>query len=89
MEGDEYYVIKVDGEGVGGLSGKPPMAVEAPNYWATYVTVEDVDKVAEIVQANGGTLIVPPMDVPNIGRFCVFQDPQGAVLSAITYTEKM
>jgi hypothetical protein len=23
--------------------------------------------------------------IPNVGRFCTFQDPQGAVISAITY----
>jgi hypothetical protein len=28
---------------------------------------------------------VPPTDIPNVGRFCVLQDPQGSVVSAITY----
>jgi len=51
------------------------------------VTVDDVDKTAEIVQANGGKLLLPPTDISTIGRFCVFQDPQGAVLVVITYTK--
>jgi len=85
MEGSDYWVVKVGEDGVGGIMQKPPEAAEAPNYWATYITVDDVDKVAADAAALGGTLIVPPMDIPNIGRFCVIMDPQGAVISAITY----
>jgi len=32
----------------------------------------------------GGKLLRPPEDIPDIGRFCVLQDPQGATLCAIT-----
>jgi predicted enzyme related to lactoylglutathione lyase len=28
---------------------------------------------------------MPPMDVPTVGRMAVIQDPQGAVISIITY----
>ena len=27
------------------------------------------------------TLIVPPIDIPNVGRFSVISDPQGAVFA--------
>jgi hypothetical protein len=33
------------------------------------------------VMARGGKLIVPPTDIPHIGRFSVFSDPQEAVIS--------
>jgi len=36
---------------------------------------------------RGGRILVPPTDIPNVGRFCTFQDPQGAILSSITYKE--
>jgi predicted enzyme related to lactoylglutathione lyase len=39
------------------------------------------------VQELGGRILVPPSDSPD-ARFCVFQDPQGAVLSIISYTKK-
>ena len=32
-------------------------------------------------EANGAKLIVPPMDIPNVGRFSVISDPQGAVFA--------
>ena len=41
-------------------------------------------KVAEL----GGRVLRPPQDIPTVGRFCVLQDPQGAVICAITYAER-
>jgi uncharacterized protein len=32
--------------------------------------------------------IVPLTDIPDVGRFYTFQDPQGAVLSVISYVAK-
>jgi predicted enzyme related to lactoylglutathione lyase len=33
----------------------------------------------------GGKVLMPPMDIPTVGRMAVIQDPQGAVISIITY----
>jgi len=59
-----------------------------PPNWNTYVTVNDVDKVAKDAQELGGKILVGPQDIPTVGRFCVIQDPQGAVISAITYASR-
>ena len=53
--------------------------------WEASVTVDDVDAVARKAEENGGRILVPPTDIQDVGRFCTFQDPQGAVLCAITY----
>ncbi|MFZ1830074.1 MAG: hypothetical protein WAW42_15215 [Candidatus Competibacteraceae bacterium] len=42
---------------------------------------------ARQMEALGGKLLRPPEDIPDIGRFCVLQDPQGATLCAITYRQ--
>jgi predicted enzyme related to lactoylglutathione lyase len=51
-------------------------------------TVDDVDKVAKNVVDMGGKILKPAFDIPEVGRFCVLQDPQGAVLCAMTYLNK-
>jgi hypothetical protein len=33
--------------------------------------------------ALGAKNLVPPMDIPKVGRFAVLQDPQGAVFAVI------
>ena len=85
VEDGDYWVVKIGDDGVAGIMKKPAEAGPAPNFWAIYVTVDDVDKVAETAKALGAWLLVPPMDIPKIGRFTTFMDPQGAVISAIAY----
>lgn len=57
-----------------------------PPNWMTYFAVEDCDASAEKAKKLGGTLTVPPTDIPPVGRFAVIQDPQGAVFSIIKMT---
>jgi len=80
-----YTIVKVGEEGLGGIMSTPPQAEGAPPNWGVYVTVDDVDATAGKAEELGGKILVPPTDIPNVGRFCVLQDPQGAVISAITY----
>jgi hypothetical protein len=53
----------------------------APSHWLTYFEVTDVDASAKLVTELGGQVVSPPMDIPNVGRFAVVRDPQGAALA--------
>ena len=85
MENMTYTIVKVGSEGLGGIMSIPPQAKGSPPNWGLYVTVDDIDATAKKAQELGGKILVPPTDIPNVGRFAVLQDPQGAVISAITY----
>jgi uncharacterized protein len=75
----EYTIIKVGDKGHGGLS-----AVQggAPSHWMGNVFVEDVDEVARRTEAAGGKILYGPDDIPEVGRFALISDPQGATVSA-------
>ncbi len=81
-----YTIVKVGEEGLGGIMPIQHQAEGSPPNWGVYVTVNDVDATARKAEELGGKILVSPTDIPNVGRFCVLQDPQGAVISAITYT---
>ena len=83
----QYNLVKVDGTEIGGIMAVPPQAEGMPPSWGTYVTVDDVDAAAAKVRELGGDIVVPLTDIPEVGRFCVIKDPQGAVISMITYLE--
>jgi predicted enzyme related to lactoylglutathione lyase len=85
MEGMTYNVVKMNGNDAGGIMSIPPEAEGMPPSWSIYVTVEDVDSTTRQVEELGGKILRPPSDIPNVGRFCVLSDPQGAVICAITY----
>ena len=80
-----YTVVKAGNKEIGGIMPIPKEAQGMPPMWGAYVTVDDVDLTAQTAEQLGAILLVPPRDIPNVGRFCVIQDPQGAVISAITY----
>ncbi len=61
------------------------MGHDVPPHWGMYCTVDDVDLTAALVEELGGTLCVPTMDIPEIGRVCGITSPQGVMFYAITY----
>jgi len=76
----KYPMFSANGSGVGGImatSSHPDMA-NIPPHWAIYVGVDDVDARLAKCEALGAKCLVPPMDVPTVGRMCLIQDPQGA-----------
>jgi len=87
MEETNYTVVKVGGEGQGGIMQIPPEAKGAPPNWGTYITVDDVDATVEKATTLQATVLMPPRDVPEVGRMAIVQDPQGAVFMVITYVD--
>lgn len=57
-----------------------------PPHLMNYISVDNVDETASKAFDLGGTIIMPPSDIPNVGRFAVVQDPTGATFSLITLT---
>jgi len=86
-DGSEYVTFSVAGKDVGGISAIPQNGQNIPPYWGMYITVNDVDATVKQAEALGAKVLLPPTDVPNVGRFAVLQDPQGAVVSVITYIQ--
>jgi predicted enzyme related to lactoylglutathione lyase len=83
-----YTTIKAGDKPVGGLMAMPENAQNYPSMWGAYVTVDDVDKQIKHAEKLGGKIILPPKEIPNVGRFAVISDPQGAMLTLITYSDK-
>ena len=54
-----------------------------PAHWQPYVAVDDPDRTTAKATELGGSALMEPMDVPNVGRIAVLRDPQGAVLGII------
>jgi hypothetical protein len=53
-----------------------------------YFQVADCDAVAAKAQTLGGRVFVPPTDIPDVGRFAMLADPQGAMFSVIKITNR-
>jgi predicted enzyme related to lactoylglutathione lyase len=75
-----YAQAFLGGKVVAGIG--PKMMAEAPTAWSIYIGTSDIAAMMAKVQAAGGTVVVPPMQVGEQGSMAVFQDPTGAFLSA-------
>jgi predicted enzyme related to lactoylglutathione lyase len=77
-EGGVYTMLSKGGKPVAALSA----AMEGqPAAWNSYVTVESADDSAAAAQEHGGTVVMEPFDVMDVGRMAVIQDPTGAFFS--------
>lgn len=88
MPTGDYHVAKF-GDEKGGLCGifeAPEPGL--PTAWMFYVTIADAKATAARAGELGGTVIVPPMDVPTIGTLLGIQDPTGAVIMALQYSDE-
>ncbi len=78
------YTLWVSGKvEAGGLMARPQSAAQsgAPPSWLIYIGTPDVDGTVAAAERLGGKVLKPPADIPNVGRFAVLADPQGAVFA--------
>lgn len=82
-----YTLVQTPGgRAMGGMMQLPVEVAAAgvPSHWIGTIEVQDVDAVAARVVALGGKVMHPPSDIPNVGRFANFLDPQGAAFSVMS-----
>ena len=78
--GMTYTEWILGGTPFGGMMTLPP-GVQAPPHWLAYFAVADCDATAAKAASLGAKTYVPPSDIPGMGRFAVFGDPQGAAFA--------
>ena len=85
--GPTPYTMWMNGEtSVGGVVQLSEDALEAgaPPHWLAYIATPDVDATISRATELGGKVMVPPTDIPTVGRFSVLADPSGAAFAAYT-----
>jgi uncharacterized protein len=81
--GDSYTMWTVAATPIGGVMALPEPS--APVGWLAYVSVPDIDAAAAQVQSLGGAIVKAPATIPNVGRFAIVTDPQGAMFCLFTW----
>lgn len=85
--GMTYTSFLNDGQYNAGMMQMDEKWGDMPSSWTVYFTVEDCDGTLEKATSLGGQMIMPPTEIPNVGRFCLLQDPQGAVFAALQFPQ--
>jgi len=86
-----YTTFMAGGAGMGGLMrmADEAKAMGAPPNWLSYVGTESVDNTLHRAELLGGRVLKPAADIPNVGRFAILRDPQGAVFAVFSTTQSL
>jgi predicted enzyme related to lactoylglutathione lyase len=79
-----YRIMKRGDRQTAGIMKMPPMVPHA--HWMTYIAVKEVDVATRNAKELGAQVVVPPTDIPKIGRFSAIDDPTGAGVALFTGT---
>jgi uncharacterized protein len=77
--GDQEATMFAGADGVARAHLMAPPMDGVPSHWDNYLRVDDVDARTAAAAANGGSIVVPPNDIPP-GRFSVVTSPSGAMI---------
>ena len=74
-----YTLFQKNGQDVAGMMNPTPDTPGKGAFWHSYIAIEDIDECTKRASSLGGSIVVPPHDVPDVGRVCIVADPTGAI----------
>ncbi len=81
---EDYLVLHAGDRGVGGIMTMPDeMGAAMPPLWMGYVHPRDAEVSKAAIAGGGGTVHRAVSAIPNVGRFSVVADNQGAVFNLL------
>lgn len=81
--GMTYTVFKAGGKNAAGMMPLSADMKNVPPNWLCYFSVANCDATVKKAGELGGKTIVPPHDIPNVGRYAVLMDGQGAAFGIL------
>jgi predicted enzyme related to lactoylglutathione lyase len=79
MAGIKYELAKAGGKDVATI--RQAEGKKAKSRWIPFVSVPDVDAATAAIEQNKGKVVKPAQDVPDIGRYAIVSDPNGALFA--------
>jgi len=83
-----YTLFQKDGQDIAGMMNPTPGTPGKGSYWHSYIAVDDIEQCARLTTELGGTVLVAPHDVPDVGRVCALSDPTGAIVHLMQPLER-
>ena len=84
----DFFMIATGTETDPGIHGavhdRPKDGERAVGFECT-ISVDDVDAIAKVIEAEGGRITVPKFTIPGVGELIQFNDTEGNVVCAMRY----
>jgi predicted enzyme related to lactoylglutathione lyase len=76
-----YHTLHSDGKPRAGVMKSPMPGI--PQSWLPYIQVASCDATHDKAKRLGADIKAPPNDIPNVGRFSIFTDVNGAAIGIL------
>ena len=73
MDGTTYSLFSTPEGGMGGGLWDPPEGI--PRSMINYISVDEIESMVADIEKNGGKVIMPKQEIPNMGAFALIADP--------------
>ena len=83
----KYTTFKLGEKMVGGMMEMGAEYGDMPPFWMVYIETANCDATAERAAKLGAKTMVPPTDIPGVGRFAILGDKQGAGFGILQYSK--
>jgi len=80
-----YVTVTANGQDFGGMVRLP--GVGGPPQWTPYFLTDNVQQLSRTAESLGGQLLMPPTEIPSVGRFAVIKEPSGAYFGLIDFLQ--
>src|SRR5688572_24419817 len=79
--GQEYYGVTTRKKGEPGIDGGLMKRNMPGQPFTNYITVKSIDAMNQLVQANGGTVVLPKQEIgKGMGSISAFRDPENNII---------
>ncbi len=84
---DDFNMLaRRDGDPVAGICHARASNADLPPQWLNYIVVADLDESIRACVDLGGAVLAGPKHMAETSRYCVIQDPAGAVVALFATT---
>jgi predicted enzyme related to lactoylglutathione lyase len=79
----DYVAHDQSGKVAAGICHARGINGDLPPSWLVYINVARLTESMQAVERLGGRILAGPRDLSDMGRFCVIQDPAGAIAALL------
>ena len=81
--GMKHTIFSKDGAGLASMIQISEEMGGVSPAWVTYIAVDDVDAAVKRAGDLGGKVVIPPSDIPDVGRVAMVVDPGDTAVALI------
>jgi predicted enzyme related to lactoylglutathione lyase len=79
----DYWLADTGKKDDPGINGAITKRQENIQNVVNTILVSDIEETIPAISNNGGIVLTPVMDIPKVGKFLYFKDPDGNIMGAL------